>query len=71
MDLTFYLRAWFKLDHVEQYTIPNLVVLVLTLPVLHIVDQVNHGIVDADLPKVTPILGGLQQLLRKGLGHKK
>ena len=40
--------------------LPNLVVLVLALPVLHIVGRVNHGIVDADLPKVTPILGGLQ-----------
>ena len=47
-------------SHVEQYSTPNLVLLVLTLPVLHIIDQVNHGIVDADFFKVTPILGGLQ-----------
>ena len=60
MDLTVYLRALLELDHVEQYTIPNLVVLVLTLRVLHIVGRVNHDIVDVDLLKVTPILGGLQ-----------
>ena len=40
--------------------LPNLVVLGLTLCVLHSVGWVDHYIVDADLSKVTPILGGLQ-----------
>ena len=69
MDLTFYLRAWFKLDHVEQYTIPNLVVLVLALRVLHIVGWVNHDIVDADLLKVTPILTSLQNIFKVTLNE--
>ena len=31
--------------------------------VLHIVDQVNHDMVDADLTKIIPTLGGLQIII--------
>ena len=66
MDLTVELRVWLKHHHVEEYTIPKLVVLVVNLRVQQLVGRVDHVIVDVILLETSPILGGLQSVAKRG-----